>query len=116
MLRSKMLKLRQKIEAIEEKREKSIGRKLIGKCFKFHNSYSGNERWWLYITITGMGRGTFCDAFQFETTSQGEHQTKVKNWFSHASAQTGSGYLPCSRVEFDAAWSDFKKSINSIKF
>jgi hypothetical protein len=36
----------------EEERVASIKSKsLVGRCYKYHNSYSNEERWWLYLKV-----------------------------------------------------------------
>ena len=52
-------------------------KKLIGKCFKYRNSYSSDSKWWLYSKIVGYKRpDLILHTFQIIPTEGIEFETK----------------------------------------
>lgn len=60
-IESKIQTLRRKEQAIKERAFKEKlpeHKKLIGRCFKYRNSYgSGDKGWWLYGKVVGVSQG-----------------------------------------------------------
>ncbi len=40
-----------KLSRLKDKLEFDENKKLIGKCFKYRNSYGQDEKWWLYYKV-----------------------------------------------------------------
>ncbi len=49
--KDRLNKLANEILKEEEKIAGEKAKHLIGKCYKYLNSYSGSEKWWLYVKI-----------------------------------------------------------------
>ena len=43
---------------IESNEQREINKKLIGKCFKYENSYGFGDKWWLYTYIIGVSESS----------------------------------------------------------
>lgn len=46
--------INEKIDVLRKKQKVAERTPLIGKCFKYPNSYSDNEKWWEYVKFTGF--------------------------------------------------------------
>lgn len=97
--------IKEKIKLLEElPRAKS----LVGKCFKYLNSFGPNENWWLYIRIV---RNDGCDVIidKFQEDAYG----KVEFFYAEVSYSHyfGSSYIPISEEEYFKAE---KKLLNKI--
>lgn len=55
-LQDSIAKLAEERDTIIAASRKAENAKLIGKCFRFSNSYGHGSRWWLYIKITGVDK------------------------------------------------------------
>jgi len=108
-LRATMSAARKELNAIRDKRKEESNKPLLGKCFKFHNSFgAGEPRWWLYTIVTKTS--TSLGVFRFQTDCYGDIRIEDKSWWSGPGA-----YTPISREEFDEAWAKLLDKINSIK-
>ena len=95
--------------AAEAKERDAANRAVIGKTFKFSNSYGSGSRWWLYTRVTDVKDGNIV-AFQFETDSLGEIHIKP----STIRMQISDGYLPIKKSEFDRAWKAVARKIAGL--
>ena len=57
---------------MEQEKAKAERRLLIGRYFKYHNSYGDDERWWLYATVTGVSEWGHLYGWSFEHTVTGK--------------------------------------------
>jgi hypothetical protein len=46
--------LREELDELKKEKRYEELSKLIGRCFKYKNRYSGDDTWWLYIKVTGI--------------------------------------------------------------
>ncbi len=82
---------RNELWKIEKAREIEDGKKLIGKCFKYRNSFGGGSRpWWLYLKVTAVGR-----AAAIEKDCRGEVRIKRKEDF-----RGGHGYIEITQGQY----------------
>lgn len=82
---------------------------LLGKCFKYRNSYgSGSKGWWLYKKVISVN-GNELKAFQFESMADGRLQCCSD--FSYGV----EGYTEIPRAEYDKAWEKFLQGIADAK-
>jgi hypothetical protein len=86
---------RSKLDRLDSAKRKADHAKLLGRCFKYSNSYGGDSRWWLYIKVTGDD-GYWPRTFNFQTTDRDEVLFR-RNHQSHIS---GGGYIPIAAAEF----------------
>lgn len=74
--RGKISKTESKIHKIEI--EPKI-KKLIGKCFKYRNSYGQGEDWWMYIKVVDYKPISQCVIVcTYQKTTSQEHQIQMK--------------------------------------
>lgn len=76
--------------------------KLIGKCFKYANSYgNGSDQWWLYTKVTGVSDNGDMAGISFQDDGNGRLTVETK-YVSPTSLQT-----PISHDEWTTAFADF---------
>ena len=102
-------KAREKLEKIEAKEEHERNKKDIGKCFKYRNTYGGDNGWWLYAMITGV-KGRYKQYLTFETTSLDIIEIKTKE-----SAYSHLEQRKITKAEFRKAWKRLLKRLNAIE-
>lgn len=83
----------------QRKREADEKRKLIGRCFKYRNSFSSDESWWLYAVVTAVDSDGRIATTQMQLNSM--------DGISIASEVYGGllphgGWIAIDRVEFEA--------------
>jgi hypothetical protein len=68
---------------------------LVGKCFKFRNSYGSGEKWWLYVRILRLHKDSLTyDTVQFQNTSRSNIEIEYRQQWNfqqgnHFSVQNG---------------------------
>lgn len=98
-------RLRYELNELDKNRTHEKNEKLIGTCYKFHNSYGHDEKWWLYLQVIGAN-DYWPIAFQFEKTSMNEFKVETNRIF------TGSeGYQKITKEEFREAWVKFRDEL-----
>jgi hypothetical protein len=110
-------KANQALGRAQEKRANELNKALIGKCFRYRNSYSCPEKpsdyFWFYVRVlSANGYGVTCHTFQTDKNGRIEIE-----WSSHRSSYHGGlsdGYRPITRAQFDKAWRAVKKCIASF--
>lgn len=73
-LRKQINKLRERLWAIEVAERQHENDKLVGKFFRYHDSYGGGKKqWWIYYKVVKSSDGMYVKTFYFyidpETTS-----------------------------------------------
>lgn len=86
---------RRELHDIEEKEATEKNVHLVGKCFKFSNSYGSGEKWWLYSRIVGVG-GSYFKYFVFQECSDGKVIVETRK-YGYDSLQQ----VEITRKEFD---------------
>lgn len=96
--------LREKLSRIDEQRKIKENAKLVGRCFKYHNTFGSGKKWWLYArVITG---GYWLKSLTFQHTTRGFEVVTGESF--HPSI----GYIPISKSEFDRALRAFTRKLN----
>lgn len=92
----------------KEKREQALA--LVGKCFKYRNSYGAGEKrdWWLYAIITGV-KYAWPEAFEFEMDCNGEIRITRK---SHIFLN--NGWTEIHKSVFLREWRKLNQKITSM--
>jgi hypothetical protein len=90
------------------KNQRPAVKKLVGKCYKYRNSYSQGERWWLYRKILRYVEGDQVDYLigeKFQTTINGSSNWETDVIISGATVRMGltEGYIEISEVEYQKA-------------
>lgn len=105
--------LQAKLASIREAEERKQYKALVGRCFKFNNSYGGDRpRWWLYIKVTGIGE-FWPEAFEFQTTC--EQEIIIKQEKCRIGVGADRGYVEITAKEFNREWAKVKKQITRMK-
>jgi hypothetical protein len=106
-------KLRKELQSIEAAEQLAKDQKLVGKCFKYSNSYGSGERWWLYAKVLRIEPdelGHDVIVWKFEKTSDGKHQVDLNERYG----LFGGSWLPITEDEFGIAWHDFIAELNEF--
>ena len=100
--------LRNRLGEIEERERKAQSLALVGRCFKYRNSYSCPDKpedyWWKYAIVTGVGDFGHPNAFSFETDKNGDVRIETMQWF-HA------GWQAIPAAELALEWTDLLSRI-----
>ena len=112
-----------KIQAIKDKdiKEKALPmlRDIVGKCFKYRNSYGGSyEKWWLYLQVKSIDEKSLSfTCVEFQRTSMDIIEIKLDkkfNWNGKNYFDNNSSYIEIPKSEFNKAKRSFKKMIEKI--
>ena len=74
-------------------------KKLIGTYYKYHNSYSSDEYWWLFKEVIGVN-GTTLVCREYQTTSHETSEVKDEEHPCYRESGMGYGYAKISKKEF----------------
>lgn len=97
------------LNAIELGERTKTNQALIGRCYKFHNSCSREERWWMYFKIVAAG-DWWPQAVSFQVINGTTFEVRTDRVF------TGSAeYLEITHKEFSEAWRLFSLSFNALQ-
>jgi len=107
-LQAELTKIRGQLNKIEDKRRKEANSPLLGKCFKYSNSYGGDKRWWLYLKITKAGY--WLEGWSFQRPTDGRMEVKVEKCMMSILG----GYVEISQSEFDRAWTAFQNAVAKV--
>lgn len=118
MKETKLKKLKEKAEKArvayqneQEKYDNKIAlpnlRKMVGKCFKYHNSYGGNlPRWFLYSKVISIDEKTLtftCIEFQRTSLERVEVELTRKYNYRGENFFDGTNYIKISSSEYNRA-------------
>lgn len=95
--------------------EKAANRQLVGKCFRYMNTYGvcdGMKRWPLYIHIQRMAADGVLYGLKFEATSRDHIEIDVQHFCGHINE--GNGYTEITRAEFDKALDALKATVAKL--
>ena len=103
---------RAKLREMENEETRRENAKLIGKCFRFRNSYSCPETesdyWWTYIKVIDLAdEGDGLIVFKFQTDSRGEVAIAARE---HMWKIIG-GYEECSSRQLHMEWVDLRQRL-----
>lgn len=76
--------IREEVWALEQIESEKRNAALVGRCFRYRNSYSCPEpweKWWLYVKVTGV-RGNYLETFRFQDDLQGHIEIESQSWSS----------------------------------
>lgn len=110
-LESEIAKLREQLSEIDaaDRREKNAP--LVGKCFRYRNSYGGDvEKWWLYLKVLAVDEDGHLNCLTFETTSVGIVNIEPRTKYYGLSGD----YRSIEAAEFDHAWRELLMSLRAL--
>jgi hypothetical protein len=104
-----------KLHAIENENSKKNLKKLVGKCFKYKNSYSSPEKesdyWYLYRKVLRIAdEHPFIVSFDFQTDKDG----KISIEPEERSSTHLPGMVEIDGVEFWQEWCEVLKKVQKI--
>ena len=103
ILRKQMHNIRKEVDKLEEAEWKREHDALVGRYFKYHNSFGSGDKWWLYMSVTAI-QGHSIKGFQFERASNGEFRVKPDDIrFSFSLAE---GWIEIDLAEYKEAWNE----------
>jgi hypothetical protein len=112
-LNDTIIKARDELTEIKMKKEQEANAPLVGKCFKFHNSYScpksDDDKWWVYRKIIGVDEYGMLNAFSFETDCDGRIEIEYCPMYP-------TDWIEISSKEFDKEWKSVVKQVNNIRY
>ena len=97
---------------IERRESDKRNATLIGKCFRYSNSFGSGESWWLYVKIIGAVDGNLISR-RFQTDCRGRMEVEPEH--TTFTDLLNADYEEISSKDFDTAWIDFKATIKDIK-
>jgi hypothetical protein len=104
-----------KLNALRDEEERLIKipalQKLIGKCYKYRNSYGSGERWWLYKKVVGIS-GTMLKTLEFQITSYDE-KGKAEIEESHCYGDM-TGCVEITKDEWNAEWTKIAIRVSEL--
>ena len=104
--------LRAELDAIETAERKIAHLALVGKCFRYRNSYGGGyPSWWLYAKVTDTGDWR-PQCFTFELTSRNKVEIDLK---SDHNVHPGNGWQEITAKQFNAEWRKVQKRLCKLK-
>ena len=112
-LEADRVRINYRIWGIQAKRRAEENRPLLGKCFKYRNSYGGDrEKWWLYIKVTKVSARGEMSGLQFQT----DCHNKLEIEFAHRiPINLSGGYVPITQGEFNRALRAVQKRVARLQ-
>lgn len=109
-LEKPVIKLKEKLAKLEDEKIKKKNSKLIGKCFKYRNSYSSGEKWWLYTKVIGVTDYDRVKTVNFQKTSYNDIEIKTGDSYPHmlGTKITAKEF----HREFEKLWNEIKGDLN----
>ena len=86
---------RKELNKIEEKEDTKKNLPLVGRCFKFKNSYGSGDSWWLYSEVLGV-EGGFFKYLTFQECTHGKISVELREYGYDSLRQT-----EITKQEFD---------------
>lgn len=100
-------KARNELDDLESRNKDKQNKKLIGKCYRYRNSYSSGDSWWLYAKITGVKDG-WLNGWKFEKTTA----DRIEIW--DTTIHRVDEYQEITKEEFNQAWNELLNELNSM--
>jgi hypothetical protein len=119
-LRTQYNKVSMELREAEEKEKNEILRpaikKMVGKCFKYINSYGGDSKEWnLYVKIISVNEKTLSvNYIQFQRSSKDIVEIALKESFTYNGRNSFTdkmSYIPISNSEYNRAKKSLEKFV-----
>ena len=86
---------------------------LLGKCFRYRNSFSGDNHWWLYVKVIGAEDG-YVVVHKFERRGNGEFLLDPHHTMYGRSISDDGSYKPIDNELFQDEWNAFVSEIEGM--
>ncbi len=110
--------LRKKLSEIESEERRLFAMQLVGCCFKYRNSYAGDdceeEGWWLYKKVVGMSEDGYILCHNFEVDCYGVVSIEINKTMLTGQKFIGHNYTKISETEYKEAWNNLLVHISEI--
>src|SRR3990167_10109433 len=106
-LQAKFYAARDALQLAEKKQQETDNRALVGRHFKYRNSYSGSRQWWMYTKVLAV-RGSKLMCHEFQTTCDGKIEINLKRTYF---GRINGSYQKATAAEFKKAWRAVQKKI-----
>lgn len=97
-LREQIRELQEELYPLEIKEKQTSNAALVGRCFKYNNSYGGGDRWWKYARVIDAG-DHWPVAIAFQHTTRDSIEIEVNKCFMRL-----DGWQEIPEAEYRAAW------------
>lgn len=87
----------------EDVRRAEADRKYVGKCFRYRNSYSAGNGWWLYCIVTHMDEHRTLRGWKFQKDNDGRVSIETGHPFMGLSPNSGYAEIPAADFWREAA-------------
>lgn len=109
-LREAAAKASAKVWSLEAKERAEKAQSLVGRAFRFRNSYGSDSKWWLYAMVHTITKDGHILVHEFQTTSRHEMQINFRREHYY---HLLDGYQEITKAEFRKEWRALKKRIAS---
>ena len=108
-LNASIFRLKQRLDGLVQQEQDEVARpklrKLIGRCFKYLNSYGSGEKWWLYVKVVSLNESDLSfRTVEFQHTSlkrvEIEYE-RVCNFGGVPRFGVDSNWVPISVAEYN---------------
>jgi hypothetical protein len=107
--------LRDALDRLDRAERDAENKALIGKCFRYRNSYSlpktERDYWWTYRKVTALGAHGRLRYFEFQTDKNGAITIEPTGSFGTVSG----GWSPIPEAQFDRAWKAMQAKVANLK-
>lgn len=115
-------RLRQQKDRLEDAERIADADALIGRCFKYRNSYScpskPSDYWWLYAKIVGRDRRGMVTVVTAERDRDGQPRLHRDTWnYPHSFVRKdglATGYVPITEAEFTRGWNAVIGAVDAL--
>ena len=81
-IQAELSRLREEEYKIEVSERRDENKRHVGKCYKYNNGYSKEDRWWLYIRVVEMDGDANLSVITFQKTSLNEWIYKHETFYA----------------------------------
>lgn len=101
--------LRRKVDEIDMKERDAENAVLVGRYFKYQNTFDGDQHWWQYSRVTHTDQYGYPVAIHFERVFGGSHFIIQEEPIFYKL----EGHEEISRGEYEDAWKAFIVELNA---
>lgn len=111
-LQQRIAPLAQQIEKLRVEETRQSNLRLVGKCFRYRNSYGFQcPGWWLYLRVYGLSECGTPLAFTFQHTATGRFETETAHVCFPSLEDRYESITP---LECDEAWRKFQVDLARV--
>jgi hypothetical protein len=107
-LRLKAGKLMNQIRDIEQSAEYERAKHLLGKCYRYSNSYGSDTRWWLYRRVTAVDKRGWLTLFDFQHCTDNRFEIRP----AHTCISPDGLGEPITLKQFQQAWKVYARMLD----